>query len=343
MAQVDTSGSVAKSVERNPRYTVSPYFRSLLVETRCGQLPVVHNIVSVSRNHPLIEGFQRLFDHQILSVPVMEPGMNIIVGFLDIIDILAFLVQKLRSFGQVAPYDALKTMRQLDFLDMNTCGDAMNASGRNPFVTVSPNDTLERLVALMGQRNAHRVAVVGPNGELLNFITQSALLRFICRMAEVAKPGPNMLGAIVHQPISRYVQPTNVLCSPLNARTIDAFVAMIDVQKSALAVINDKNQLVGNLSASDLKECGYDFDLFSRLFDSVEDFLRKMFIRKGKLARGERDLPKPYCVSTTTTIGQTMNMLNEYKVHRLYMVDDAFRPIGVVTPADVLRCFVGTP
>lgn len=50
---------------------------------------------------------------------------------------------------------------------------------------------------------------------------------------------------------------------------------MIDVKKSALAVVSENGQLVGNLSASDLKEIGYDMGLYDKLFDSVGDFLRK--------------------------------------------------------------------
>ena len=56
---------------------------------------------------------------------------------------------------------------------------------------------------------------------------------------------------------------------------------MNDVKKSALAVTNDQGQLVSNISASDLKEVGYDLDLYLRLFDTVQDFLKKKTMNRN--------------------------------------------------------------
>jgi len=195
-------------------------------------------------------------------------------------------------------------------------------------------------VEVMANWNAHRVAVLDQKGEFADVISQTRLLRHITGMAAEAKPGPSLMGDLMLLPVARLVPLTHTLSSPLGARTIDAFVAMMDVRKSALAVIDGAgSQLVGNLSASDLKQCGYDLELFARLFDTVGEFLRKGQLEKGLLRPGQPGLMAPYFITTRSTVGETLDRFNALKVHRLYIVDDSMRPVGVVSPVDLFRLF----
>jgi len=68
---------------------------------------------------------------------------------------------------------------------------------------------------------------------------------------------------------------------------------MYDTRVSALAVVNENGQLASNLSASDLKEVGFDLDLYVRLFDSVQDFLKKKTLNRNVVRSDVRQVRMP--------------------------------------------------
>jgi len=77
-------------------------------------------------------------------------------------------------------------------------------------------------------------------------------------------------------------------------------------------------------------------DTFDRLSKPVEHFLLLGKPVDTTLAR----MPPPVTARTETTLKQLVQMFNDNAIHRIYVVDDHFRPIGVVTLTDVLQVMV---
>jgi len=119
-----------------------------------------------------------------------------------------------------------------------------------------------------------------------------------------------------------------------DAIAIDAFKMMMDKDVSGLAVVDAEGKLTGNISMNDLKAVNTDGRMFWRLYQTVKNFLLK--IRKEN---NEKDGERPHrmvVVKERETIEAVIRKLADNKVHRIYIVDERHKPIGVISLKDVL-------
>lgn len=70
-------------------------------------------------------------------MPVYKHRTEICVGFIDILDILAFIVKRLRDLGPVDPLIAMRTWHQLDYFVVTPVTEVINQSGRDAYATIS--------------------------------------------------------------------------------------------------------------------------------------------------------------------------------------------------------------
>jgi len=115
-----------------------------------------------------------------------------------------------------------------------------------------------------------------------------------------------------------------------NKKAIDAFNIIHDKRVTGLAVVDQTGRLIGNVSATDLRNIGADINLISRVFKSVEEFLKL-----GPL--GEKALDKPVCCKPSTTFGEVVAEVVATRTHRIYVVDENQLPIGVISLGDILE------
>lgn len=112
----------------------------------------------------------------------------------------------------------------------------------------------------------------------------------------------------------------------------EAFRTMVLHKVSGLAVVDGDGKLKGNISLRDLKAITPDAKLFFRLSEKVMDFL----------ANEKLDYPKdspegPIAVKANETIENVIKILSDRGIHRVYIVDDNHKPIGVASLTDILR------
>merc|ERR1711879_103560 len=115
---------------------------------------------------------------------------------------------------------------------------------------------------------------------------------------------------------------------PADMVAFDAFMTMHKEGLSSLAVVSGNGEIFENISATDLKGALTDF---KRLLLSVRDYLavtRALVIGK-KRAEG-----LVYCEREKSLV-EVMNRINETRVHRLYVVDEQRKPVGVVSLTDI--------
>jgi CBS-domain-containing membrane protein len=315
-----------------------------LAETRAKDILPRQPLVYVYESDSIVEAFKGLVEKKILSMPVYRKHTEICIGFVDILDILGYIVKRLREAGpQASPYAAMKTWHQLDTFVATPVSSAINASDRNTYATVSMEARLQDVVDIMVQSGAHRVGVLDHKGQVFNILTQTRILEFIRANESLNKDVPFSLGPLDRDTIGQHILPKQVLCVNYDVRTIDAFVTISESRKSALAVLNPGGQIIGNLSASDLKEIGYDMELYDRLFDPIIDFLRKKTMRpafeEGAQVNPQTGLPRPVVLQQNSSLVEALNIFHRTKVHRIYLVDSYERPVGLVTPADILGLF----
>lgn len=97
---------------------------------------------------------------------------------------------------------------------------------------------------------------------------------------------------------------------------------------SAVALVNAEGKLTGNFSATDLKGL-YD-ETMPSLLDTAQDYLEKF----------SPSSLKPTCIRAETTVADAVKTMVEDKVHRLWVIDADFKPVGVVSMTDLNSLFV---
>jgi len=92
-----------------------------------------------------------------------------------------------------------------------------------------------------------------------------------------------------------------------------------------MPLVGNNGDLVGCFSASDLRL--FPLREWTHLFLGVENFLR---VRHPASLR-------PVIVGETSTFSEVLELMVKNKVHRVFVVDDAKKPVGVVSTTDVTR------
>jgi len=106
---------------------------------------------------------------------------------------------------------------------------------------------------------------------------------------------------------------------------IDTIKYMKDFKCSGIAVVDKHNRIVANFSASDL--IGLNEENFNLLQLPVKEYLTRVYT-----------FPKPpVCVSETSTVEEVLLKITVHGVHRVYIVDESMRPLGLLTLTDLMQ------
>jgi len=100
---------------------------------------------------------------------------------------------------------------------------------------------------------------------------------------------------------------------------------MRDKKMAALPLVNDRQEIAGCLSATDVRSLT--IENWPRVFDDAQDFLRNF--HPASLS--------PITVSESSTFSEVLGKMAANKVHRLFVIDSSKHPVGVVTMTDVMR------
>jgi CBS-domain-containing membrane protein len=138
-------------------------------------------------------------------------------------------------------------------------------SRRNPFRPVYSGYSLfSALEILAREPSLHRVPVIDRGQHLINIITQSQLVSIVEQHLEI-------MGTLKDTPLSHIPTVwTKVLSVKETDTAMTAFNLMAEHHVSGVAVLDDKGELVNNLSLRDLKQVSADASMFWRLFQDVK-------------------------------------------------------------------------
>jgi len=183
-------------------------------------------------------------------------------------------------------------------------------------------------VNLMVETSAHRILVFDEEKKPFGIITQSRVVKCISLLEETIPYGKQTLREL-------NLGFKTVISIQGSQLAWDAFKLMIDQKVSAVAVVDDKGVVVGSLSNSDIKFLGYHVDYFDMLGRSVSNYLDAL-----RIYDANRTIPPnrdPVVCKELTTLRDVINTVCFYRIHRIYIVDDEGKPIGVVSLLDILK------
>ncbi|KAF6250582.1 hypothetical protein COO60DRAFT_796807 [Scenedesmus sp. NREL 46B-D3] len=207
----------------------------------------------------------------------------------------------------------------------------------------------------------HRVAIYDSHFRISNIISQTDIIKFIfmnkAELGELASKTAAELGWA-----SRHV----VTLGP-DVSAIEAMLLMNERQISALAVVDGVGKIIGNFSVSEMRtimaehfgalalpvgeflalEHGTEFQGYSHIHEHEvvqskgHKFITDRIARARPRTPGEEVGQNLILVTPQATMVEILDKIVSHRIHRVYVIDDQERPVGVVTCTDVVRLIIG--
>jgi CBS domain-containing protein len=297
--------------------------REVLDNTKVQDVTVaLSRVVDVHSTDSVLVAFQRLTENKILSLPIFDERRNKYIGFLDIVDVVHHFLDTLTETEVDKGFSSFKNR----FAKLQ-CKDIADLSGRNPYQPVDQETPLGAVISLISEWDVHRVPVIDGAGELVSLLSQSRITLYLADHLIKFDFAKKTVGEL------KLGLRDTVICVKDTDLTVAAFNAMRKNRVSGVGVVNASGLLIGVLSVTDLRSVGYDEHLFKRLYSTVAEFL--------KVAH-RHNSHKPQSVITVSaenTVGDVFALFSKYSIHRLYVVDELKKAIGVISLGDVLKLF----
>lgn len=339
-------------------------FAALLKAHTVEELKTPKTIIELDTSvHTPMTGFQLLLQSDILSAPVWDPPSSSYIGMLDIRDLVSSIMfavktqQRVRSkstnvevqlplAGSPSPEAAavineeIRSEAAFHSKDSNWDEHAERSmakkfSGseprleylarRNPFHTIKNDATLYEAAKQLSGRT-HRLAVLGENKRVSKIISQSQIIHFLSEhLNDVAENA------------SQTIEETSlglrdVICARGDRPALEAFLELDNHQLSGVAVVLRDGTIAGNTSSRDLRYFLLDRGALNVNMNLL-DYLAA--IRQKDVSTSDR---APVCsVGSSGTISRVIGLLAATEYHRVYIVDQRHKPIGVVSLTDILK------
>jgi len=296
-------------------------------------------LICFSEDETVESALQKLKENKILSAPVLRSATEI-VGFVDILDLLAFMHKVTTKILTDPQYGESRSLTEDDYRMMRKrekdfkiaqIRELVDYSKRNPFHQLTEDAPLSDVVQLFKKR-VHRIAVMDKNNtKLIGILSQSDLLNFIVSRPELFKD--IRLDESLNKALPTLEKEESRLISlkPYE-QAFFGFLVMWDNDISAITIVNDNNDVCGILSASDLKNV----DNFEMLLRPVSEFLD--IVRKSQAKSAN------YVVTCNleSSLADAVKTANKEHVHRLLLIDNNNRATTTLTITDMLNCIFPT-
>jgi predicted transcriptional regulator len=271
-------------------------------------------LVVLNPDNTIETALKKLSTHAISSAPVFDPNFQKIFGSVDVLDLAVWVVRTFALVkGDKSDYDKSKLEEQFqvpihDLLDY----------GISQFWPVSEEQSIASLISNYFKWRVHQVPVLS-NKKISGYVSQFDVAAYLASNL-------NSLGIITKRTLKELgLDFGPVLAIPKGKPLIDAFSHIVETKFLGLAVIDEKGKLVNNISASDVK--GLTKETFWNLNLPIE-----------KVLNLQNKLPPVTC-NADTTLGQVLQKLVDYKIHRIFVVDKENQPTNVITLTTIMKLF----
>jgi len=307
---------------------------------------MVSQILFFNKDETVKQALEELTYNRVVSAPVYDDDLNKFIGFVDVLDLACYCADKF-------PPGLLSKEKEIQAQDMErqvmdqpvTC--LIDKSGRNKFMTLDKRDPIARVFATLSHPDIHRVAIIDqsePN-KVLAIITQYEVARWLWQSRNVIGFPKDIL---LKPAKSAMCAGPDLVLIPQDKSLLDAFRLLKDRRVSGLGVTNQSNQLVGNVSASDVKV----------MAASALDLVRMLGMRLDRIIELKRTLmlsftervapPRPITVTGDATLEDVLEKLVTNHIHRVWVTkapdevaagveQQLNEPIGVISLTDIAR------
>jgi len=311
------------AVERASDYLPATFKQVLVEGTRVKDIaPRWPNVIVAQTDETIASVFKKLIDNSILSLPLLDITTSKYIAFIDMFDILAYVVDVLRM--DIKEHEKWVLSNQFQH---TSCVMLPNRSLRNPWVIVAEDAPLQGAINTMVSSGAYRLAVVDSMGRFSSVLSQSRLVRFLAnRNLEMGSLGDFSVQSLGLGTSGKLVTIRH------DEKILNAFMKIYEEHVSGVGVLDDNGRIVGNISVSDLKDVGFTGDMFGKVYETAKVFLRRKIEGLG--------IPKLVWTYNTSPLRDVLYRLRANGIHRVYIVNtENMYPRGVVTLSDILTLF----
>lgn len=296
-------------------------------------IPFERELVTIDSKATIVDAFTTLVRHHVLSAPVLDSVTNKYIGFFDISDFSEYVVHILEH--SVSQQDELVPIEFCDLYDLlMTVGElhpqvllsVMHTVNGEKFPSVPTGTPMATVLDCLGNKGLHRVAVVDlKTGSVVKIISQSAVMKFLVAHPEAL--------ACLQAPTvaSSGIGLKHVVAVAAEAPVLDGLKLLQQHHLSGLAVVDAEGTLVTTMSSSDLRTA-VSGERFRFAGISVLEF-----VQRSRELDGKQEKPAVVTVSAETSLLDVFRKLAKTGLHRIYVVDAAHKPVGVVSLKDLLR------
>lgn len=288
--------------------------------------PHISHVIIAKSNESISSAFKKMIDNGVLALPLYDDERSLYVAFIDVFDILAYIIE---TNGKDDIILAEGNIVRNDFIS-TPCYELPNRSLRNPWLIINENSSLQQAIDFMCTSGAVRLAVVDDTNNLSSILTQTRIIRHFSNKTHA-------MGRLSSLPIKKVMKfgSRDVIGIKDSEPAINAFMKIYDYNIGGVAIFNDYNEVIGNISINDLKDIGYNSEMFQKLRLKAKEFLNKKI--EGA------DVPSLVWISKDNTIQDLLFKFRSHWIHRIYIIEpESRKTLGVISSTDIITLFSST-
>ncbi|OBZ91778.1 Protein SDS23 [Choanephora cucurbitarum] len=316
-------------------------------------------VITIDGSLPVEEACNVLIDNNISSAPVYDntetsrtPIVHAksYVGMFDYGDVIAYILLVLQNMPTPPPglsdegikhdldnmtFEIKDIVRRAHEGQQVPVKLASDLSEKNPFYSIMPEATLLSAVEEFAY-GAHRVCVLNHDGSIKGILSQSVVAKYLY---ENQRHFPE-IEIVMNKTLRQLgLGVSDVISVNADSPVLHALALMSKHAISSVAVLGHMGVVLGNISLTDVKHVmkSYHHQL---LWKTCFQFVGMIRIQQG-IDDGQDRLPV-FDVRLDTTLGFAVAKLLATKSHRVWVIDEKERAIGVVSITDVMRAIAST-
>jgi len=310
------------------------YFTMAIRQTRVKDVLATKNnfLLLLSERDTIHSTLKKFAAHRINAAPLFLKERH--VGFIDLLDILTYLLNVLEKNSDTPFHDFSSIQdeylhQEVDF-SLKSVANLVDFSGRNPFLGTLEETPIISILPIFA-KGIHRMAVTNQQDDIIGVLSQSDIIQFLAK-------NTSGLGSKANSTLEELgCAYKDVVKVKSDTITFEAFKLIQTSKVSGVAVVDSDDVIIGNLSASDLKilnSVGSEPNLsnFDSLFLPLQEVL-------GILVKLNEKSGVITC-TPQTIFGELIQILAKERIHRVYCVDAAKHPVGVLSLSDICRVFL---
>ncbi|XP_023828407.2 5'-AMP-activated protein kinase subunit gamma-2 isoform X3 [Salvelinus sp. IW2-2015] len=285
-------------------------------------VPTSSKLVVFDTTLQVKKAFFALVANGVRAAPLWETKKQSFVGMLTITDFINILHRYYKS--------PMVQIYELEEHQIETWRELYLQETFKPLVNISPDASIFDAVYSLIKNKIHRLPVIDPvSGNALYILTHKRILKFLqLFVCEMPKP------AFMKQTLEELTIGTyhNIAFIHPNTPIIKALNIFVDRRVSALPVVDESGKVVDIYSKFDVINLAAE-----KTYNNLDITVTQALRHRSQYFEG---VMKCNRLETLETI---VNRIVKAEVHRLVVVDENARIVGIVSLSDILQALVLTP